>query len=306
MHTRRILTILLCACCWAAAGGAFAQDPRVTVVPVVPQNEQMMRDLERARREIEKAAQEVGRLYAQNAEEYRSRFFRGYAPFLGRSFLGVVIEDTELGARVTAVTPNGPAASAGVLVGDTIVAIDGVSLVPQPGQPSTATETLMSQMGDVEAGETVDLRVLRDGDYRDVDVTIRGDGQWFSFEALPKLQQLPQLRLNGKWAPWPGVLVQSQLWSDFEFVTMTSELGEYFGTTKGLLVVSAPDDNDMGFRDGDVILDIGGREPQSPEHAFRILGSFAPGESLRVSIMRKQARQTLEIKIPGEAPADSA
>jgi type II secretory pathway component PulC len=62
----------------------------------------------------------------------------------------------------------------------------------------------------------------------------------------------------------------------------------------------------LGFRDGDVILDIGGREPQSPEHAFRILGSFAPGESLRVSIMRKQARQTLEISIPGDASADSA
>jgi type II secretory pathway component PulC len=72
-----------------------------------------------------------------------------------------------------------------------------------------------------------------------------------------------------------------------------------------LLIVRAPDDDTLGFRDGDVILDIGGREPQSPEHAFRILGSFAPGEALRVSIMRKQSRQTLEIKIPGGAAEEN-
>jgi S1-C subfamily serine protease len=203
------------------------------------------------------------------------------------------------------VTPNGPAASAGVRVGDTIVAIDGASLVAQPGQESAATETLLSRMNDVESGDKVDLRILRDGDYRDVEVTIRGDGGFWTFGALPKLQQ-PRLRLDGKWSPWTSVLVRSRPWSDFEFVTLTAELGEYFGTSKGLLVVSAPDANDLGFRDGDVILDIGGREPQSPEHAFRILGSFAPGESLRVSIMRKQARQTLEIKIPDEVPADGA
>jgi S1-C subfamily serine protease len=217
-----------------------------------------------------------------------------YTPFSGgRNFLGVVVEDTELGARVTAVTPNGPAASAGVLVGDTIVAIDGVSLVAQAGQPSTASQTLLSQVADTEPGAKVDLRVLRGGDYRDVEVTMRGDGpRWFSYGGSP------QIRLFGP-NQWTNIFIRSEPWADFEFVALTPALGEYFGTNKGLLIVHAPKDDTLGFRDGDVILDIGGREPQSPEHAFRILGSFAPGESLRVSIMRKQARQSLEIKIPG-------
>lgn len=302
MHTRTILTALLCACSCAIAAGALAQTR--LGIPVQQQNEQLRQEIERARREIERAAQEVGRLSAEMAgpitEQWTNEFMHRFQAVAGRSFLGVVVEDTELGARVTAVTPNGPAASAGVLVGDTIVAIDGVSLVPQPGQPSSANQTLLSQVAEVEPGEEVDLRVLRGGDYRDIEVTMRADdGQWFSYSTSP------QFSFNTYGPPWIRLFGRSEPWSDFEFITLTAELGEYFGTNKGLLVVRAPDDNDLGFRDGDVILDIGGREPQSPEHALRILGSFEPGESLRVSIMRKQARQTLEIKIPGEQAADN-
>jgi len=286
--------MLLCTCCCIVATDAPAQTSPGT------QRAQLERELERARREIERTAQEVGRFYAQGAEEYRNTV-RDYARFAGRSFLGVVVEDTELGARVTAVTPNGAAASAGVLVGDTIVAVDGVSPVPQPGQTSAANQTLLSQMAGVEPGEKVDLRVLRGGDYRDIEVTMRADGsRWFSYSTSPKFS------FYDDGSPWIKLFNRSEPWSNFEFVTLTAELGEYFGTNKGLLVVRAPNDNDLGFRDGDVILDIGGREPQSPEHALRILGSFEPGESLRVSIMRKQARQTLEIKIPGENAADAA
>ena len=71
-----------------------------------------------------------------------------------------------------------------------------------------------------------------------------------------------------------------------------------FGTSKGLLVVHAPDDAKLQLKDGDVILDIGGREPTSPEHAMRILGSFQKGEPLKITIMRNKGKQTLDVKLP--------
>jgi hypothetical protein len=328
MHTRTILTALLCGCWCATPATVLAQtSPSETLQQQQLRTlrefqrtqqqaqqqlqrtqqqaqQELTRQLQEARRELEKAAQEVGRVYAEAAgpmtRVFTNKNLRVYTPFSGgRNFLGVVVEDTELGARVTAVTPNGPAASGGVLVGDTIVAIDGVSLVPQPGQPPTSSQTLLSQVANTEPGAMVDLRVLRGGDYRDVEVTMRGEGaRWFSYGGSP------QIRL---WGPneWTNIFIRSEPWADFEFVALTPALGEYFGTNKGLLIVRAPDDDTLGFRDGDVILDIGGREPQSPEHAFRILGSFAPGEALRVSIMRKQSRQTLEIKIPGGAAEEN-
>jgi S1-C subfamily serine protease len=88
-------------------------------------------------------------------------------------------------------------------------------------------------------------------------------------------------------------------WNDLELVTLTPELGSYFGATDGLLVVRAPDEPSVGLQEGDVILDIAGREPTSPEHAMRILMSFEPGETVTFSIMRRQRRESVEYTIPG-------
>jgi len=65
-----------------------------------------------------------------------------------------------------------------------------------------------------------------------------------------------------------------------------------------LLVVRAGRAADLGFRDGDVIIDLAGRMPQSPEHALRILASFEPGESLQAAIMRQRKRESLAIRVP--------
>jgi len=83
-----------------------------------------------------------------------------------------------------------------------------------------------------------------------------------------------------------------------QLVMLTSGLGSYFGTTKGLLVLRAPEDAALQLKDGDVILDIGGREPTSPEHAMKILGSFQKGEPLKITIMRNKSKQTLDVKLP--------
>jgi hypothetical protein len=77
-------------------------------------------------------------------------------------------------------------------------------------------------------------------------------------------------------------------------------LGEYFATEEGLLVVRAGNMGELGLRDGDVILEISGRQPQSPEHAMRILSSFETGESLPVSVMRQRRRETVTITVPDQ------
>ena len=71
------------------------------------------------------------------------------------------------------------------------------------------------------------------------------------------------------------------------------------GLGGGLLVVRAPDDEALeALMDGDVILEIGGRTPNGAAHALRILASFEPGETLQLTIMRDQRRETLEIDFP--------
>jgi S1-C subfamily serine protease len=81
-------------------------------------------------------------------------------------------------------------------------------------------------------------------------------------------------------------------------VEMNAGLGEYFGTSEGLLVTEAPRDSTIPLRAGDVILTIGGRTPTSEAHAQRILASYAPGETIKVEIMRKKSRQTVSWTVP--------
>jgi predicted metalloprotease with PDZ domain len=69
--------------------------------------------------------------------------------------LGVNIEVTERGARIAGVSPGGPAADAGLKVGDTIVSIDGADLAAPrnaDGVTQSPTELLLAQMANVDPG----------------------------------------------------------------------------------------------------------------------------------------------------------
>jgi len=252
--------------------------------------------MEEARRELEEAARAVAELSAGAGRA----FVRMLPEFRGavRAELGIAIEDGDQGVRVTGVTPGGAAAEAGVAVGDVIVAIDGVELAGAGSE----TRRLLAHLRDVEPGQNVDLRVLRDGETREIAVTTREPEGMFAL-----LGTEPGERIFMRGVPGEGPMNLARLrldrllggrWSDLELVALTEPLGSYFGTSEGLLVVRAPDDDATGLMDGDVILAIGGRTPTSPEHAMRILMSFEPGETLELSIMRRQRRETIEYVIP--------
>ena len=85
-----------------------------------------------------------------------------------------------------------------------------------------------------------------------------------------------------------------------ELVELNEGLGRYFGADKGLLVVKAPGSEAVDIRDGDVIQSIDGREPKDTRHAMRILGSYQPGEKLKLGIMRDKKKKTIDIEIPAD------
>jgi S1-C subfamily serine protease len=266
------------------------------------------RELEHARDQMAEAAREVGRLSAELSAPIIRDVQRQFRYAGQGAMLGVNVEDTDSGVRIRGVSPAGPAADAGLRVGDTIVAIDGADLKPSGASKQSPTETLLRQMANVDPGTDVKLRVLRDGKQRDVAVKARevdpGQFQFFGWQGRPQGPQGPQgPGLQGlRQLPFVGSWLRMNAWSDMQLATLTPELGGYFGTDKGLLVLRGPGKDALKLRDGDVILDIGGRAPTSPEHALRILGSFEPGEKLMVTVMRKQRRETLTIDIPGDSP----
>jgi hypothetical protein len=155
-------------------------------------------------------------------------------------------------------------------------------------------------MANVDPGESVKLRVLAEsGAERDVTVQaeafsqfvfLRNGQRWSPSFVLPGS--------SGNMLTWYGF--HSSGWSEMQLVALTPELGAYFGSPKGLLVVRGPDNDALRLQDGDVILDIGGREPTTAEHAVRILSSFQEGETLKITVMRKQRREVLEFPVPAD------
>src|SRR5438552_1148214 len=109
----------------------------------------------------------------------------------------------------------------------------------------------------------------------------------------PGMAEMPEMAGMEGWA-----LSFGSPWGDLELVNLNPDLGEYFGTKDGVLVVKAPGDSSLPVRSGDVILSIAGRKPTSPSHAMRILHSYEAGETVSLDIVRKQKRMTLTWKVP--------
>jgi S1-C subfamily serine protease len=239
--------------------------------------------LEAARKQLDAAANQVAELTAQLSRPVIESFMDmdmdgGH----GRAIIGVQLEGTSggQGARVREVSPGGPAAEAGIRTGDVIVAVNGAEV-----KGENPARLVMRLMRPVKADSKVSVRVLRDGTARDFTVVARAAPGYF-FAEFPNFG--PEFLAGPR-----GPLLLHGSFMDMELATLSPQLGRYFGGDKGVLVVRAPADGALKLEDGDVILAIDGRQPESGSHATRILASYQPGEKVTLRIVRMH--KTLEV-----------
>jgi C-terminal processing protease CtpA/Prc len=75
-------------------------------------------------------------------------------------------------------------------------------------------------------------------------------------------------------------------------------LGEYFKTDRGVLVLKAKADNDLQLETGDVILQVGNTDVNSPAEFMRALRDFHSGDEFKMDIKRKRKSRTLTTVMP--------
>src|SRR5688572_19855059 len=255
------------------------------------------RQLEDAQLRLEEAAREVAELSSEAGAHAMREFEFRLPPPARRAMLGVNLGGSEQGGgvRVNGVSPGGPAEEAGVRTGDVIVAVQA--------KPVTTGRELVQVMEAIEPGDKVALELKRDGKPVKLAVEARPfDRVLFvgnaGLPALPMIRGLPEM------APMAGIAMAGgehwllDEWGDAELASLTPGLGRYFGAEKGVLVVRAPEDASLGLQDGDVIVTIGGREPQDGRHAMRILRSYQPGEAVELRILRDRRAQSLRATVP--------
>ena len=286
--SRTIFTALAALAALSATPVVAQPSPQPTAQEAVAAAE-LRAKLDDARRRLEEAAREVAELSSQVYGPAVRDVIRLRSGTPRRAMLGINLGNPEPGTRgvkVVSVSPGGPAAEAGVLAGDLIVAIDGKSV--------DQGRDLTTRMREVEPGQRVTLGLRRDGKDRELFLVARAAdlARWTGeggipvpgVPPVPPVPEIGQFLLRG--------------FADAELATVTPGLGRYFGTDRGVLVLRVPPDAGVGLEEGDVILEIGGRAPESGSHALRILRSYQPGEKVTLRIMRDRKPRELTIEAP--------
>ena len=200
-----------------------------------------------------------------------------------RGWLGVVVQEVTRdlaksfglakaeGALVARVVPGSPSEEAGLKPGDVILEFNG--------QPLVVSNALPPMVGSIAPGETVPLRLLRDGKQITVKV---------------KVGELPAEVAGGEAQRQrlPLGLGVERLNDQDRVAARVAEGGV------GIAVVEEGAARDAGVRDGDILLSLSGQKIDSPEKFEEVVGKLPAGASVPMLIQRNGAPQFLALTVP--------
>ena len=280
------------------------------------------KELDAARGELRELTKRIADLSMQLGDHGPRAFAFEFAGEPRRALIGVVLAPDEGGAKITAVTPSGPAAKAGLKAGDVIVSIDQKAI----GKNRAAVDAVRETIGALEAGSDVTVRYLRDGQTAEAKMVAerREPGDWVGMLDLPDLAphagpdgRTPRIERDvqviidgkgrhGRHAGMPAahgrvgehLRIIAAGGVDLNLTALNPELGKYFGASGGVLVL----DNEGGtlpqLKAGDVIQVIDGQPVDGVPAAMRLLTAKAPGQTLNVEVMRERKKVVLAIEAP--------
>jgi len=301
----------------ADAQRAEAEKSRAEAERELAQMRDQMRELSRKMADLSVKLGDVGpRAYA-----YR------YLGNPDRAMIGVVLSPSKQGVRISAVTPGGPAEKAGIRHDDVLTAVDG--------KPIAGEDEAMQKLLDLKIDQPVKLTLSRDG--KNVDVTVKAErrepynfayafnngdiaGHDPSHEFLPPdfsarvqaqvdramahvqhITERDAARIAERASHQAERAIQhlhiSTPWWGLNVADLNADLGSYFGTDKGVLVLSS-DDELKALKPGDVLQRVDGEPVERPEDALRLLREQAPGSDVKVQVLRQHKPLTLTMKAP--------
>lgn len=255
-----------------------------------------------------------------------------------KGVVGVLLGISDLGIRVGGVTPDGPAAQAGIKSGDIITRVDDKDV--GNGDAIKGAEQVRLMLGGLNDGDKVEIgysregkpatasvtatrrealnnyRVLVDGGPVDVETSEGADGklsittthisdgaaEGVENEALKErvLQTMRERAISdaGRSRVEIRRLTGGTPWWGINLAELNPELGRYFGTDRGVLVLSTDGDALAGVKAGDVIQQVAGSEVSRPEDALRRLRDQPVESEVVMQLLRERKPITLNIRVP--------
>ncbi len=250
-------------------------------------------------------------------------------PAFDRPVIGLVLRpDPTAGASIAGVTPKSSAERAGLRNGDQLLSVDGAAI--GVGSPQQRLDRALERLGQLEDGQTLRLDYLRGKQRASAEVTaerLPGLAWWREngadadairrkLEPLIALRQTFDIERLSALSPCLGGsgdcaelrLADALRWRALRLATVDAQLGRYFSTKRGVLVISNEQSALKGLESGDVLLNIGDSEINEPADVLRAVRESAVGQAVPVIIMREGKSRQLELEVaalppfPGFAP----
>ena len=323
MHMLRTSTLLGTAIALALAGGlAVAQTaPKAKTVARVdttakgdPALEAQLAD---ARRDLDRAAKRVAELSRQLGRDDDARVRIVERRVGGRPVIGVLLApDAQAGVRITGVTPDSGAAKAGLKAGDRIVSVGATQVLGSSGD--LRVDNARKLLGSLEDGKAVRIGYVRDGKAATTTVTPRRDEDVFWVgggpgDSMPRIRRIdvpgvapdvreevirisPRKHCKGPDCGFPA-FTEAFRWNGLNLASMDPQLGRYFGTERGVLVLSTGPEL-AGLQAGDVVLKIDGRTVTTPRDAMDALRGKPENALALVEYLRDRRVASTRVKLP--------
>jgi S1-C subfamily serine protease len=252
-----------------------------------------------------------------------------------RGMLGIATQHGKDGTKVVAVTPGSPAERAGVEVGDVITGVTARSLAVSGKTPADSLEGL--RVGEpVELtvrrnGRILHLKAtperLSGDDWR---TTMRA-AELAAHQATaevqsPEFRERIQQSINDAMKSASAALDSAAVaresaaaareaaiearkdghhwfvfmspWWGLNLAPLNPDLGNYFGTDKGVLVLSRNDKQFPELQPGDVITSVGGKAVVQPEDVQRALRGATEDKQVSIALRRHGKPVSLTMKVP--------
>lgn len=325
----------------ASAGAASAEAAKT---------EQTRRELAELRGQMQELSRKMAALSSELGEGGPRSYAYRYIGNPDRAIIGVVLDGDDKGVRLSAVTPDGPAARAGLREGDVITSIDRQSIAG--GSAKASYEKAHTLLANLKPGQSLAIEYVRgkdkggvtlaaerreawnwpllmndDPDHpflpKDLNERIRADVERATRDAQ-RMSERDRERMRAEVEratreatrtaergskhardeveratreAMRGIRMGMPWWG-LNLAPLNADLGRYFGTDKGVLVIAADDDALPGIRAGDVITSIAGETVTRPEDALRALRDQDAGKDVSIKLLRDKKMLALNMKSP--------
>jgi serine protease Do len=210
----------------------------------------------------------------------------------------------ERGVIIAGVTPDSPAAKAGLHENDVITEIDG--------QQVEGTAQFRRMIREIPAGRTAQLRIFRNGAAQTLQATLgkaeQGAKTWaettpgafeFHMPDMPEIPPIPPM-------DWSADLLPGHARLGIEAEDLNGQLGAYFGAPdgEGILVHGvdqASPAEKAGLRAGDVITAVNGKRVRTIGDLREQIAATHEAKTVQLSLLRNKAPLTVTVELPAPA-----